>query len=198
MTSLLKDVRSQRSQSMTEFALIAPILLLFIFGSVDFGRALYYYITIMQATNEGARVAIRASYYKDPGGVQHNWPNNVDVQQAVQAHAVATFLANPCPNGPIPNHPPDSPGVTVPPANQGWIFITDPDPAHDPVGTPNAPRGQTTSTPGCNTAIAAVGNEPLRVTIRYNFVPLTPLIQQFAANHIILEGYTIYRAEYAN
>ena len=196
MRKLLRYFRSQRSQAMTEFALIAPVLLLLIFGTVDFGRALYYYITLQQAANEGARVAVRASYYTDPSGTLHNWPNNADIQAAVAAHAVAVLLANPCPNGPIPAHPPDTVGVTIPPQNQGWIFITDPSPQGN--GTPNAPRGQTTSTPGCNTAVAATGNEPLKVTIRYNFVPLTPLIQQVTADHLILEAYAVYRAEYAN
>src|SRR5206468_8997119 len=54
-------LRSQRSQSMAEFALIAPILLVLLFGMVDFGRAVYYYVTIEQAASEGGRVAVRNS-----------------------------------------------------------------------------------------------------------------------------------------
>ena len=49
--------RSQRSQAMTEFALIGPILLLIILLIVDFGRGIYYFVTIDNAANEGARVA---------------------------------------------------------------------------------------------------------------------------------------------
>ena len=56
---LTKWFRSQKSQGLTEFALIAPIILLLTFGIIDFGRGLYFYITLQQAANEGARVAVR-------------------------------------------------------------------------------------------------------------------------------------------
>ena len=102
--------RGQKSQGMTEFAIIAPVILLLTFGIIDFGRGLYFYITLQQAANEGARVAVRASDFTDPNGGTHNWPNNTDVALAVQAHAVTENLANPCPNGPIPNG--GNPGVT--------------------------------------------------------------------------------------
>src|SRR5256714_11196273 len=100
----------QRSQAIVEFAIIAPILLLLIFGVVDFGRVIYVYATINQAVNEGARSAIRASALL---------PTNNDVETAVKQHAVDVSLANPCPNGPIT--------AATPPANQGWIYITEPD-----------------------------------------------------------------------
>ncbi|MGH8867316.1 MAG: TadE/TadG family type IV pilus assembly protein [Actinomycetes bacterium] len=40
-----------------EFALILPILLLLVFGIIDFGRALNAQITVTQAAREGARLA---------------------------------------------------------------------------------------------------------------------------------------------
>ena len=75
--------RSERSQGMTEFALIAPVILLLTFGIIDFGRGLYFYITLQQAANEGARVAVRASYFIDPNGAFHTWPTDADVASAV-------------------------------------------------------------------------------------------------------------------
>src|SRR5438552_3364722 len=97
MRKLLKKYfRSQRSQGLTEFAIIAPVILLLTFGIIDFGRALYLYITLQQAANEGARVAVRASYFIDPTAASPNWPKNADVQAATQGHAVAVLLANPC------------------------------------------------------------------------------------------------------
>ena len=71
--------RTGRSQGLTEFAIIAPVLLLLTFGIIDFGRALYLYITLQQAANEGARVAVRASYFIDPNGSSHTWPTDSDV-----------------------------------------------------------------------------------------------------------------------
>jgi hypothetical protein len=191
--------RSQRSQGMTEFAIIAPIILLLTFGIIDFGRGLYFYITLQQAANEGARVAVRASDFTDPAGGTHNWPSNADVQAAIQAHAVTEVLANPCPNGPIPNGGNPVGSLQLPPSNTGWIFITDPSLAGN--GIPNAPRGQLPFNPppaGCNDAVAANGNEPLKVTLWFNFQPLTPLIQQVVGNRIVITAYAIYRAEYSN
>jgi TadE-like protein len=184
-------VRSQRSQSMTEFALILPLLLVFIFGMLDFGRGIYYYVTLQQAVQEGARVAVR---YSSP------LPNDATVEQAVQAHAVATFLANPCRNGPI------YVSGQVPPPNQGWIFITQPQSASQPLTTvqdinsvpPNAPGSEPRNpvSGSCSAINPAAQNTALQVTIRYNFVPLTPIIQQLAANSIILTAYAVYRTEY--
>src|SRR5207244_9765218 len=102
-----RGARGQRSQAMAEFALVAPLLLLFLFGVIDFGRVIYFYVTLNQAVNEGARTAIRASA---------QLPTNADVETSVKQHAVDVSLANPCPNGPVT--------TATPPANQGWIYIT--------------------------------------------------------------------------
>jgi hypothetical protein len=192
--------RSQRSQGITEFALIAPVILLITFGIIDFGRGLYFYITLQQAANEGARVAVRASYFIDPNGATHTWPTDADVATAVQVHAVTEVLANPCPNGPIPNNGNPVGSAQLPASNTGWIFITDPSPAGN--GTPNGPRGGLgvlpAPGPGCNTITPAVGNEPIKVTLWFNFQPITPIIQQVVGNRIVIIAYAVYRAEYSN
>ncbi len=46
-----------RGAAAVEFALLLPVLLLVIFGIVDFGRALNAQITLTQAAREGARLA---------------------------------------------------------------------------------------------------------------------------------------------
>ncbi len=171
---------------MVEFAIVAPVLLLLLFGIVDFGRAIYIYATINQAVNEGARTAIRASALL---------PTNTDVETSVKHHAIDVSLANPCPNGPVV-------AGTTPPANQGWLYITEPDapPAVETL-TPtleNAPGGQTwaNASGGCSATNPAHDHAPLQVTIRYNFVPITPLIQQVTANHIVLSASATYKTEY--
>jgi hypothetical protein len=199
-TSVHEYTSSQRSQGLTEFALIAPVLLLLTFGIVDFGRGLYFYITLQQAANEGARVAVRASYFIDPNGAPHTWPTDADVAAAVQYHAVTEVLANPCPNGPIPNGGNPVGSAQLPPTNTGWIFVTDPSAAGN--GTPNGPRGGLgvlpAPGPGCNAITPAVGNEPIKVTLWFNFSPLTPIISQVLGNKIIITAYAVYRAEYSN
>ena len=46
-----------RGSVAVEFALLLPVLLLILFGIIDFGRAISYQITLTQAAREGARVA---------------------------------------------------------------------------------------------------------------------------------------------
>jgi Flp pilus assembly protein TadG len=49
--------RRAGGQSLAEFALVLPILVLLIFGIVDLGRGVYAYNTIANAARQGARVA---------------------------------------------------------------------------------------------------------------------------------------------
>ena len=51
-------LRSDRGQSLIEFALTLPMLLVVMFMVTEFGRALYQYNVLAQATREGARVAV--------------------------------------------------------------------------------------------------------------------------------------------
>lgn len=179
------QVRGQRSQSMVEFAIVAPLLLLLIFVMVDFGRVIYTYITLNQAVNEAVRVAIRDSPML---------PTNGDVESAARIHAVDVNLANPCANGPIT--------TTAPPPNQGWIYITEPNPS-SVVETlsptlQNAPGGQKWAFDNgtCSATNPAFNHAPLQVTIRYNFVPITPLFSQFITNNLVITAAAVYRTEY--
>ena len=183
-------VRGQRSQSMVEFAIVAPLLLLLIFVMVDFGRVIYTYITLNQAVNEAVRVAIRDSA---------PLPTYTDVERAAKNHAIDVSLANPCVGG----GPIKTSGLT---ANHGWIFIT------DPIDTSNLPSPVETFTPGldnapggqmwaldngtCSATNPAHNHAPLQVTIVYNFVPITPLFSQFITNNLIIKAAAIYRTEY--
>jgi Flp pilus assembly protein TadG len=182
-----RNSQGERSQSLVEFAIVAPLLFLFLFGVVDFGRVIYLYVTLNQAVNEGARTAIRASA---------QLPSNSDVETAVKHHAVDVSLANPCPNGPITS--------ATPAANQGWIYITEPNPPSTvetlsptlldaPGGTAWAYHAN--NNPQCSATNPAHDHAPLQVTIRYNFVPFTPLLQQWGANITITAAAT-YQTEY--
>jgi Flp pilus assembly protein TadG len=53
-----RAVSRERGQSLVEFALIAPLLVLLLLAIFDFGRAIYAYNTISNAAREGARIAI--------------------------------------------------------------------------------------------------------------------------------------------
>lgn len=182
----MKLRNSQSSQSLVEFAIVAPILLLLLFGIVDFGRVIYIYATLNQAVHEGARTAIRDSPLL---------PSNSDVEAAVKRHAVDVYLANPCPNGPIDTS-------VAPPANEGYLYITEPNPPSTvealSASLQNAPGGQmwANATGSCSATNPAHDHAALQVTIRYNFVPFTPLIQQVTANHIVITAAATYQTEY--
>jgi hypothetical protein len=49
--------RDQRGTAVVEFALVAPLLFLLLFGIIDFGRALDYYNQVTQLAGQGARAA---------------------------------------------------------------------------------------------------------------------------------------------
>ena len=53
-----KFMRNDRGQSLVEFALTLPMLLVVMFMITEFGRALYQYNVLAQATREAARVAV--------------------------------------------------------------------------------------------------------------------------------------------
>ncbi|MDD5460770.1 MAG: TadE/TadG family type IV pilus assembly protein [Methylococcales bacterium] len=50
-------MKTQRGAAMVEFALIALLFFMLLFGIIEFGRAFFTYNTLVEATRRGARVA---------------------------------------------------------------------------------------------------------------------------------------------
>ena len=71
-TVLGRVIRGGHGQSLVEFAMVLPILLILIFGIIDFGMGLRSYISLTNATREGARFAavgnLAGSYPTDCDG----------------------------------------------------------------------------------------------------------------------------------
>ncbi len=67
--------RTERAQSLVEFALVLPILLIMVFGIIDFGMGIRSYISLTNATREGARFAavgnIAGAYPTDCDGANN-------------------------------------------------------------------------------------------------------------------------------
>jgi Flp pilus assembly protein TadG len=57
----IRFVRDNRGQSLVEFALILPMMLVVMFMITEFGRALYQYNVLSTAAREGARKAVVSS-----------------------------------------------------------------------------------------------------------------------------------------
>jgi Flp pilus assembly protein TadG len=58
--------RNQQGQSMTEFALVLPILALLLFGVIQFGIVFNHYLTLTDAVRAGARKAAVSRRAPDP------------------------------------------------------------------------------------------------------------------------------------
>jgi Flp pilus assembly protein TadG len=64
--SHLISMKSQRGQTMTEFALVLPLLVLLLFGVIQFGIAFNNYITLTDAVRAGARKGSVARHMTNP------------------------------------------------------------------------------------------------------------------------------------
>jgi Flp pilus assembly protein TadG len=60
--------RAQKGQTMTEFALVLPLLAMLLFGVIQFGIAFNNYITLTDAVRAGARKGAVGRHLTDPEG----------------------------------------------------------------------------------------------------------------------------------
>jgi Flp pilus assembly protein TadG len=90
---LAGKIERERGTAAVEFALLLPVLLLLVFGIIDFGRALNAQITLTQAAREGARLVALGE------------PNVVARTQAAAADLspVTVTVTASCPSGAGPD-----------------------------------------------------------------------------------------------
>jgi Flp pilus assembly protein TadG len=69
-------------QTLVEWALILPVLLMLLMGVMDLGRAVYYNSVVYSAAREGARFAITSPC------------SNEDIENAVHQRAIATNISD--------------------------------------------------------------------------------------------------------
>jgi len=72
----LKVLNREKAQTMVEFALVFPMVLLITYGIIEFGRMVFIYTTVTSAAREAARYGAAAGdnaggipYYKDCDGI---------------------------------------------------------------------------------------------------------------------------------
>jgi Flp pilus assembly protein TadG len=62
------QIRNERGQTMTEFALVLPVLALILFAVIQFGIVFNNYVQLTDATRAGARKAAVSRQTSDPAG----------------------------------------------------------------------------------------------------------------------------------
>ena len=152
-------------QAITETALLFPILCLMVMGSTDLGRVFYYSIEVTNAAREGAR---QGSSYDPVNG--NASATHAAVIAAVKGEAADLTLVEPSPAfSPVncQSGPPYADAYYPTAPNTGYVFAC--------FGTSAQPAGDDTATVG-------VAGQTVRVTILYNFSPVTPLIENIAGS----------------
>jgi len=161
--------RSQRSQALVEFALIAPIFLVIVFTMIDISRLLYAYTAISSAARDGARTAsLTGSYFSDCQIIQ-------EVELVGQGFPVRMD-----PNSIVGNSDPNNPSgalqPTTPPPNVGYAYIWPAVATSDPPDANCSSSTQRAISPSV---------KHVAVEVQYHFVPLLPIVGAFAPNIIV-------------
>ena len=92
--------RRQSAQSMTEFALILPVLMLILLGVVDFGRVFYYWTSMANAAREGARYgtthpsAITTTCKADPNNIKYRVKQEAGTTMVIADSNIAVYWVN--------------------------------------------------------------------------------------------------------
>lgn len=88
----LRGKSNERGASLVEFAVVAPLLFLLLFGVIEFARVVSAYTTVWTGAREGARYATTSG----PSDITANTPRFRDcagIEDAVQAKAITTSIA---------------------------------------------------------------------------------------------------------
>lgn len=64
-----RRIREERGQTLVEFALVVPVLLVILFGIIQFGVVYRNYVTLTDASRVGARKAAVSRHEANPAGV---------------------------------------------------------------------------------------------------------------------------------
>jgi Flp pilus assembly protein TadG len=176
---------------MVEFALVAPLVILAVFMTIDLGRLIYTYNAISSAAVEGARIiALKPQQYSDCLAIQH-------IEQVGQAFPLKmdpnSYNSGTVNTDPNKSTAPAGPGA--PPAGVGWVYIW-------PAAANATPAdGTTAGKPNCagNTTPRSLPNSGVRdvaVEIQYKFQPLTPIVSNLLTGGITIKTVSIVQTEY--
>src|SRR5436190_7967537 len=78
----LEEHRPRRGQTLVEFALTLPLLLLLMFGIIEFGRIFQAWVTLQNAARTAARYASTGQFFEDQPSVESIFPDKTKPGQA--------------------------------------------------------------------------------------------------------------------
>jgi hypothetical protein len=173
--------KKSRAQSLVEFTLVAPLLLLIVAATIDFARVVYAYSAISAAARAGARTL----------SLKDQESTDCQVFRTVEAAGQGFSLTadpksvagNANPNSGGPN------GPTTPPPGQGYIYIW---PAVS-TGQPPDAAGVCSGSGGPR----APGNQvrDVAIEVQYGFKPWISIIANFIPNFVI-KTVSVVQTEY--
>ena len=107
--------KNRRGASAVEFAIVAPVFFLFIFGMIEFGRVVMVQQFLTNATREGARVGILDnSTTSEVNAAVNTYLNSANIQGA-------TITVNPSPPSGAAYGAPVTVTVSVPFSQVSWL-----------------------------------------------------------------------------
>ncbi len=199
--------RRSRGQAATEFALIAPLFFVVLFGLIDLTRAVYSYNIISNAAREGAREAILGYNQCSNLSAGALWCESpppgsslVGVEPAIMraaGGAVSFDFANADQSTNT-----GSPTTCVASVNRGCVFVFVNGGANavscvNAAANPDTGPGPTDHYPLCNyNTTKSSGAHNVVVEIEYQFQPSVPLLSNFLGNGITLWAKSEMRTEY--
>jgi hypothetical protein len=186
--------QASRGTSLVEFALVGPILLMLVFGCIDFGRAYYHMNQLNNAAREGMRLAILQDHvcntFNGPlsscgTGTTSSVSNETTVCQSIlnEGDLISTSNWHCTEGGTLPAGGTGTAGnayVEIDQFAASGSSTVACDSSLSP--SPSTPRGGS--------------NRSIQVKIDYYFRPITPIFGQLFPSSFHLEATSCGRAEY--
>jgi hypothetical protein len=173
--------KKSRAQSLVEFTLIAPLLLLIIAVTVDFARAVYAYSAISAAARSGARTL----------SLKDQEASDCQTFKTVEAVGQG-FNLTADPNSVAGNANPNTGGATgptSPPPGQGYVYIW---PAVS-TGRPPDAVGVCSGSGGPRAPASQVRD--VAIEVQYSFKPWISIVADFVPV-LIIKTTSVVQTEY--
>lgn len=95
MIKFLQKTKNERAQTMVEFAIVFPVLLLITYGLIEFGRMLFIYAAVTNAAREGARYGAAVGYLDEDAEEKTTYYMDCSgIRNAVRRGAILTVIAD--------------------------------------------------------------------------------------------------------